>query len=203
MTMSYGRPSAPDKQPASFAFTAENMEKVKAVIAKYPEGRQKSAVLPLLDLAQRQIGWVPVAAMEEVARILELPPIRVYEVATFYSMFNLEPVGEYLIQVCTTTPCMLRDSDAVVEACRRHLRIGWNETTADGKFTLKEVECLGACVNAPMVQINDDFFEDLDAEKTVALLEALAKGEKPPVGPQNGRHASEPISGRKVLQGGA
>jgi len=203
MSMSRGRPSAPDKQPASFTFTPENMEKAKAIIAKYPAGRQKSAVMPLLDLAQRQAGWVPVAAMDEVARILDMPPIRVYEVATFYTMFNLEPVGEYLIQVCTTTPCMLRDSDAVVEACRRHLGIGWDETTADGKFTLKEVECLGACVNAPMVQINDDYYEDLDAEKMVALLEALRKGEKPKIGPQNGRHASEPVSGRKVLRSGA
>jgi len=203
MSMSRGRPSAPDKQPASFTFTPENMEKAKAIIAKYPAGRQKSAVMPLLDLAQRQAGWVPVAAMDEVARILDMPPIRVYEVATFYTMFNLEPVGEYLIQVCTTTPCMLRDSDAVVEACRRHLGIGWDETTADGKFTLKEVECLGACVNAPMVQINDDYYEDLDVEKMVALLEALRKGEKPKIGPQNGRHASEPVSGRKVLRSGA
>jgi len=203
MSMARGRPSVPDKQPASFAFSAENMGKANAIIAKYPEGRQKSAVMPLLYLAQDQIGWVPVAAMDEVARILKMPPIRVYEVATFYTMFNLEPVGEYLIQVCTTTPCMLRDSDAVVEACQRHLGIGWDETTPDGKFTLKEVECLGACVNAPMVQINDDYYEDLDAEKMVALLEALKKGETPPIGPQNGRHSSEPISGPKVLRGEA
>jgi len=203
MSMARGRPTAPESQPASFAFTPANADKAKAIVAKYPQGRQQSAVMPLLDLAQRQAGWVPVAAMDEVARILDMPAIRVYEVATFYTMFNLEPVGDYLIQVCTTTPCMLRDSDGVVEACRRHLGIGWDETTPDGKFTLKEVECLGACVNAPMVQINDDYYEDLDADKIVALLEALAKGETPPIGPQNGRHASEPVSGAKTLQDGA
>ena len=203
MSMARGRPTAPDSQPDSFAFTSENLKKAKVIVAKYPEGRQQSAVMPLLYLVQDQAGWVPVAAMDHVAEILDMAAIHVYEVATFYTMFNLEPVGTYLIQVCTTTPCMLRDSDAVVEACRRQLEIDWDETTADGKFTLKEVECLGACVNAPMVQINNDFYEDLDAEKVVALLEALRKGEKPPIGPQSGRHSSEPISGAKSLQGGA
>ncbi|MEM7123355.1 MAG: NADH-quinone oxidoreductase subunit NuoE [Pseudomonadota bacterium] len=201
MSMARGRPVALDKQPESFAFSAENVEKVNAIVAKYPEGRQRSAVLPLLDLAQRQTGWVPVAAMDHIAEVLDIPPIHVYEVATFYTMFNLEPVGEYLVQVCTTTPCMLRGSDDVVGACRKYLGIDWDETTADGKFTLKEVECLGACVNAPMVQVNDDYYEDLDAEKTIALLEALSRGEKPKIGPQNGRHSSEPVSGAKVLQG--
>ncbi len=203
MSMARGRPVALDKQPESFAFSAENVEKVNVIVAKYPQGRQRSAVLPLLDVAQRQIGWVPVAAMDHIAEVLDIAPIHVYEVATFYTMFNLEPVGEYLVQVCTTTPCMLRGSDDVVEACRNHLGIDWDQTTADGKFTLKEVECLGACVNAPMVQINDDYYEDLDAEKTIALLEALSRGEKPKIGPQNGRHSSEPVSGAKVLQDGA
>jgi NADH-quinone oxidoreductase subunit E len=202
MSMARGRPTAPESQPESFAFNDDNMAKAQAIIAKYPKGRQQSAVMALLYLAQDQAGWVPVAAMDHVAGILDMPSIRVYEVATFYTMFNLEPVGDYLIQVCTTTPCMLRDSDGVVEACRRHLGIGWDETTPDGKFTLREVECLGACVNAPMVQINDDYYEDLDADKIVALLDGLAKGENPPIGPQNGRHASEPLSGAKTLQGG-
>ncbi len=201
MSLARGRPSALDHQPESFAFTAENVEKAQAIIAKYPTGRQQSAVMPLLDLAQRQETWVSIAAMDVIADMLEMPAIRVYEVATFYTMFNLEPVGEYLLQVCTTTPCMLRDSDAIVEACQKHLGIGWDETTPDGKFTLKEVECLGACVNAPMIQINDDFYEDLDAEKVVSLLDALREGKVPPMGPQNGRRSSEPETGTTTLQG--
>jgi NADH dehydrogenase (ubiquinone) flavoprotein 2 len=201
MSLARGRPSALDHQPESFAFTAENVEKAQAIIAKYPTGRQQSAVMPLLDLAQRQETWVSIAAMDVIADMLEMPAIRVYEVATFYTMFNLEPVGEYLLQVCTTTPCMLRDSDAIVEACQKHLSIGWDETTPDGKFTLKEVECLGACVNAPMIQINDDFYEDLDAEKVVSLLDALREGKVPPMGPQNGRRSSEPETGTTTLQG--
>jgi NADH-quinone oxidoreductase E subunit len=201
MSLARGRPSALEHQPESFAFTAENAEKAKAIIAKYPAGRQQSAVMPLLDLAQRQDTWVSIAAMDVIAEMLEMPAIRVYEVATFYTMFNLEPVGEFLVQVCTTTPCMLRDSDSIVAACQKHLGIGWDETTSDGKFTLKEVECLGACVNAPMVQINDDFYEDLDADKMIALLDALRDGKKPPMGPQNGRRSSEPVSGATTLQG--
>src|SRR5262249_9280830 len=142
--------TAPVVQPESFAFTVENLEKAKHHIAKYPRGRQASAVLPLLDLAQRQSGnWLPRAAMDEGARILEMAPIRVYEVATFYSMFNLRPVGKHFFQICTTTPCWLRGSDEVVEACRRKLGIGIGETTGDGQFSLTEVECLGGCVNAP------------------------------------------------------
>jgi NADH dehydrogenase (ubiquinone) flavoprotein 2 len=200
MSLARGRPSALDHQPESFAFTAENIAKAQAIIAKYPDGRQQSAVMPLLDLAQRQETWVSVAAMDVIADMLEMPAIRVYEVATFYTMFNLEPVGEFLIQVCTTTPCMLRDSDAIVEACHKHLGIGWDETTSDGKFTLKEVECLGACVNAPMIQVNDDFYEDLDGEKVISLLDALRDGKAPPIGPQNGRRSSEPESGVTTLQ---
>ena len=203
MSLARGRPSALDHQPESFAFSAENAEKAQAIIAKYPKGRQQSAVMPLLDLAQRQETWVSIAAMDLISDMLDMPAIRVYEVATFYTMYNLEPVGEFLIQVCTTTPCMLRDSDSIVEACRSHLGIDFEETTEDGKFTIKEVECLGACVNAPMVQINDDFYEDLDAEKMVNILDALKCGEKPAIGPQNGRHTSEPASGAKTLQGGA
>lgn len=203
MSLARGRPSAADRQPASFAFSEENRQAVRAIVSRYPQGRQQSAVLPLLDLAQRQEGWVSVAAMDMIAGLLEMPAIRVYEVATFYTMFNLEPVGTFLVQVCTTTPCMLRGSDDIVAACRRRLGIGFDETTADGKFTLKEVECLGACVNAPVVQINDDYYEDLDAEKTVAILDAFSRSERPGRGPQGGRHSSEPASGAGTLRGGA
>ena len=203
MSLARGRPSAPEHQPATFAFTEENLAEAKATIAKYPAGRQQSAVMPLLYIVQRQMGWVPVAAMDVIAEMLEMPAIGVYEVATFYTMYNLEPVGEYLVQVCTTTPCMLRDSDGIADACMKHLGIGWEETTADGKFTLKEVECLGACANAPMVQINDDFYEDLTPQSMVSLLDALRRGDKVKPGPQNGRHSSEPEGGPTTLKGGA
>ena len=157
------------QQPEVFSFTPENLAKAKTFMAKYPPGKQASAVLPLLDLAQRQAGgWLPRAAMDHVAETLEMAPIRVYEVATFYTMFNLRPVGRYLLQACTTTPCWLRGSDAVIEACERKLGIGVGGTTPDGLFTLVEVECLGACVNAPILQVNDDFYEDLDGPATGA-----------------------------------
>ena len=183
-------------QPPSFAFTAENLAAARAHIAKYPRGRQASAVLPLLDLAQRQAGgWLPRAAMDHVALILEMAPIRVYEVASFYTMFNLLPVGRWLLQACTTTPCWLRGSEAVVAACAKKLGIGVGETTADGRFTLVEVECLGACVNAPVLQINDDFYEDLDGPATERLLEALGRDTPPPPGSAIGRRGSEPAGG--------
>lgn len=161
------------KQPESFAFSEENEKKISEIIANYPPGRQQSAVIPLLDLAQRQHdNWLPRAAMDEVARILDMPPIRVYEVATFYTMFNLEPVGEHFVQVCTTTPCMLCGSDEIVKTCKKKTGIkNFGETSKDGKFTLVEVECLGACVNAPMVQINDDYYEDLTPELMEELLD--------------------------------
>jgi NADH-quinone oxidoreductase E subunit len=181
-------------QPESFAFNPENLERAKRVIAKYPAGKQQSAVIPLLELAQRQHGnWLPIAAMEHVAKMLDMAPIRVREVATFYTMFNLAPVGRYHVQVCTTTPCWLRGSDAVVEACRKKLGVDMGETTADGKFTLVEVECLAACVNAPMMQVNEDFYEDLDAQSTTRILDALARGEKPKPGPQVKRQTSAPV----------
>ncbi len=191
-------------EPATFAFTPENLERAKRYMAKYPPGRQSSAVLALLDLAQRQHGgWLPRAAMDHVAGLLEMAPIRVYEVATFYTMFNLTPVGEYHLQVCRTTPCWLRGADDLTETCKRKLGIGLKGRTADGKFSLIEVECLGACVNAPVVQINDDFYEDLDPPKLEALLDALARGEKPPIGSQAGRQGSAPAGGPQVLLGGA
>ena len=163
-----------NNQPISFIFDDENLAKAQAIIKKYPEGKQKSAILPLLDLAQRQMhGWLPKVAIEYVAKFLNLPFIRAYEVATFYTMFNLQPVGKYHIQVCTTTPCWLRGSDQIVTACKKKLGIDLNETTNDGKFSLIEVECLGACVNAPVVQINDDYFEDLTEEKVIDLIDKL------------------------------
>jgi NADH-quinone oxidoreductase E subunit len=191
--------NAPDAaQPESFAFTAENLAKARAIIAKYPPGRQASAVLGLLDLAQRQYdNWLPRAAMDVVADMLEIARIRVYEVATFYTMFNLKPVGRHLLQICTTTPCWLRGSAEVVAACERKLGIGMRETTPDGLFTMTEVECLGGCVNAPIIQVNDDFYEDLDARSTEALLDALSRGEKPPAGSVKGRQGSAP-EGRKT-----
>jgi NADH-quinone oxidoreductase E subunit len=183
-----------------FAFTAETLEKARMHIAKYPAGRQASAVLPLLDLAQRQNGgWLSRAAMDHVAGMLEMPPIRVYEVATFYVMFQLRPVGKYLLQACVTTPCWLRGSDDVVHACEHKLGIEMGGSTPDGLFTLIEMECLGACVNAPILAVNDDFYEDLDGPKTEALLDALRAGTPPPVGSVIGRQGSMPEGGKTTL----
>jgi NADH-quinone oxidoreductase subunit E len=179
-----------------FAFEAEVEEKAKAFIARYPEDRRQSAVMPLLDLAQRQNGgWLNQAAMDYVADYLSMAPIRVYEVATFYSMYRLKPVGEVFVRVCTTTPCWLRGSDDVVAACQKVLGIGLGETTEDGKFSLGEVECLGACVNAPLIQVGDDYYEDLDGERTEALLEAFKRGDTPTPGPQIQRQTSAPAAG--------
>ncbi len=193
-------------EPASFAFDAESEAKITKVMAKYPAGKQASAVLPLLDFAQRQMGrvtgsaWVPKVAMDEIARRLEMAPIRVYEVATFYFMFNMAPVGKYHLQLCTTTPCWLRGSDDVVAACRKATGIkGWKETSEDGLFTMTEVECVGACVNAPILQVNDDFFEDMDAESTEKLLAALRRGEYPTPGSVTGRQTSAPEGGATTL----
>ncbi|HXZ02685.1 MAG TPA: NADH-quinone oxidoreductase subunit NuoE [Stellaceae bacterium] len=195
-----GESDAPVEQPPSFAFTPENLAKAKAHIAKYPPGRQASAVLPLLDLAQRQHdNWLPRAAMDVVADMLGMARIRVYEVATFYSMLNLKPVGRHFFQICTTTPCWLSGSDKVVRACEKKLGIAIGETTPDGEFTLAEVECLGACVNAPIVQVNDDFYEDLDAAATERLIDALKRGEAPPPGSARGRQTSAPEGGPQTL----
>jgi NADH-quinone oxidoreductase E subunit len=187
-------------EPASFAFTPENRVEAEKLIARYPAGRQQSAVMGLLWLAQRQCGgWLPRAAMEHVAQILGMAPIRVYEVATFYTMYNLKPVGKHHIQLCRTTPCWLRGSDALRETCEKKLGIGLKEVTPDGKFSLIEVECLGACVNAPMIQINDDFYEDLDPKRLEALIDALARGETPKIGSQTGRQGSAPEGGPTTL----
>ena len=192
------------EQPETFAFSAENLEKAKAVIAKYPEGRQASAVMPLLDLAQRQhSNWLPRAAMDYVAELLGVAPIRVYEVATFYTMYNLAPVGDNHVQVCTNLPCWLRGSDKIVGACKRNLGVDMGGTSDDGKFTLAEMECLGACANAPMMQINDDYYEDLDEASTEKVLNTLRDGGKPATGPQNGRKCSEPVGVGPKGNGGA
>jgi NADH-quinone oxidoreductase subunit E len=180
----------------TFAWTAENVQKAKAIVARYPAGRQKSAIIPLLDIAQRQVGaetdtqgWLPIPVIEFVAAELGMPYIRAYEVATFYTMFNLAPVGRHHVQVCGTTPCMLRGSDDVLAACyAKGLKKG--HTTEDGLFTLTEVECLGACANAPMVQINDDNYEDLNFESMTAILDDLAAGRQPKIGPQVDRKTS-------------
>ncbi|KAH7091049.1 thioredoxin-like [2Fe-2S] ferredoxin-domain-containing protein [Paraphoma chrysanthemicola] len=156
-----------------FKFTAQNEELIQEILSRYPSQYKKAAVMPLLDLGQRQHGFTSISVMNEVARLLEMPPMRVYEVATFYTMYNRNPTGKFHVQVCTTTPCMLRDSDAVMKACEETLGIHHGQTTKDGLFTMTEVECLGACANAPMVQINDDYYEDLTYDTTVSLLKAL------------------------------
>jgi NADH-quinone oxidoreductase subunit E len=162
----------------NFSFDEKNLELAVGIIKKYPPAGNRSAILPLLDLAQRQSGgWLPVPAIEYVAKMLDMPYMRAYEVATFYSMFNLKPVGKYHIQVCTTTPCWLRGSDEIMKACEKELNIQNGEVTSNQKFSLVEIECLGACVNAPVVQINDDYFEDLTSENIVAIINRLANGE--------------------------
>ncbi|MBT4891182.1 MAG: NADH-quinone oxidoreductase subunit NuoE [Rhodospirillales bacterium] len=190
------------EQPASFAFNAENVARIKDVIAKYPEGKQASACMPLLDLAQRQHdGWLPHAAMVHVAELLGMPEIRVYEVATFYTMYNLKPIGKIHVQVCTSLPCWLRGSDEIVSKCKSVTGTDFGKTSDDGVFTMTETECLGACVNAPMVQIGDDFYEDLTPEAVERILMALKNGEQVEPGPQNSRHSSEPEGGLTSLTG--
>ncbi len=199
--------AAPDRtEPSSFAFDETSNAAITVALAKYPAGKQASAVLPLLDLAQRQMfrntgsAWIPVVAMDEIARRLDMPAIRVYEIATFYLMFNTKPIGRYHLQVCGTTPCWLRGSDEVAKACRDFTGMkGYGETSADGLFSMSEVECLGGCVNAPILQVDDDYYEDMNAERTTALLQALARGEKPPRGSTIGRRGSAPEGGPNTL----
>lgn len=197
-------------QPAKFEF--RDTAKVQEIISRYPAGKQQSTIMPLLDLAQRQVGedgakaspvyggWIPRAAMDKIADIAGVPPIKVYEVATFYSMYNLAPVGKYLVQACTTTPCWLCGSADIVKTCEKELGIHMGETTSDGLFTLVEVECLGACVNAPMVQINDDYYEDLNPDNMKQLIGDLRAGKKPTVGSQTGRKGSMALSGATTLK---
>jgi len=189
-----------EMQPKDFAFTPDNLAWAKREITKYPEGRQASAVIPLMWRAQEQAdGWLPEPAIRHVADMLGMPYIRALEVATFYTMFNLEPVGRYLVQLCGTTPCMLRGAEEIKKVCRR--RIGEPEqVSADGKFSWREVECLGACVNAPMVQINYDYYEDLTPENFEKLLDGLAAGKNPKPGPQIDRQLSAPVGGPTTLK---
>ncbi|MBT7642820.1 MAG: NADH-quinone oxidoreductase subunit NuoE [Rhodobiaceae bacterium] len=188
------------EQPDSFAFTEENVSWATGQIAKFPEGRQASAIIPLLWQAQKQAGWLPEPAIRYVADMLDMPHIRAMEVATFYTMFNLSPVGEHFVQLCGTTPCWLRGADDLKSVCRKVIG-EQGDITEDGKLSWLEVECLGACVNAPMVQINDDFYEDLTAENFEQLLDDLRHGKEVATGPQNSRHGSEPEGGLTVLKG--
>lgn len=185
---------------SGFEFSQAFRLQADKIVAKYPEGRQASAILPLLDIVQRQHGgWVTTDMVTAIAEYLEMAPIRVYEVATFYTMINLEPVGDMVVEVCTTTPCWLRGCEGIVQACEATLGIRFGETTKDGRFTLREVECLGACVNAPIVRINDDYYEDLDPDRTRTILDSISRGTTPPSGSQTGRKTSAPVSGPTTL----
>ncbi|WP_428536592.1 complex I 24 kDa subunit family protein [Rhodopila sp.] len=193
-------------QPSSFAFDDASEAEISRIVSRYPAGRQASAVIPVLYVAQNQMrrqtgsAWVPIKAMDAVGARLGMPPIRVYEVATFYLMFNTSPIGTYHLQVCTTTPCWLLGSDDITEACRKATGIkGWGETSEDGVFTMTEVECLGACVNAPILQVDDDFYEDMDAERVDQLLAALRRGDRPKPGSMTGRQTSAPEGGPTTL----
>uniref|UniRef100_A0AAZ3R181 NADH dehydrogenase [ubiquinone] flavoprotein 2, mitochondrial n=1 Tax=Oncorhynchus tshawytscha TaxID=74940 RepID=A0AAZ3R181_ONCTS len=218
----------PDNNPDTpFEFTVDNLKRIDAIISMYPEGHKQAATIPVLDLAQRQHGWlpisamnkvnqsinipisamnkvnqsinIPISAMNKVAEVLEVPPMRIYEVATFYTMFLRQPVGKYHIQICTTTPCMLCDSDSILEALQNKLGIKVGGMTADKMFSLIEVECLGACVNAPMVQINDNYYEDLSPKDIDQIIDELKAGQVPPPGPRNGRFSCEPAGGLTSL----
>ena len=179
-----------------FEFTKKNLEEVDKIFAKYPYDQKASAVMPLLDLAMRQIGgWITVSAMRYISKLINIPYIRVYEVASFYSMFNLEPIGKNFIQICTTTSCWLKGSDDILNLCKKYLSIENNQTTKDGLFTLKEVECLGACVNAPMIQINDNYYEELNKDSLLNILNKLKEGKEVNIGPQTKkRKGAEPIN---------
>ena len=188
------------EQPDYFKFTDENLKAAEKAILNYPKGKQKSAVMALLYIAQRQNNnWIPLAAMKYIAKILEMPYIKVYEVATFYSMYNLAPVGKYFFQVCTTTPCMIKDAYKLVDVCKNKISENESEISSDGSCSWMEVECLGACVNAPMVQINEDYYEDLDASKLEKIIDQIYKNEKPVPGSYRGRISSEPENIRKTL----
>ncbi|XP_018564043.1 probable NADH dehydrogenase [ubiquinone] flavoprotein 2, mitochondrial [Anoplophora glabripennis] len=195
------RDTPEDNPDVPFEFTSENLKRIIAILAIYPEGHKRAAMIPLLDLAQRQHGWLPISAMHKVAEIINVPRMRVYEVATFYTMFMRKPTGKYHVQVCTTTPCWLRGSDEILEAVKKNLCLEVGETSDDGLWTISEVECLGACVNAPMIQINDDYYEDLTIDDTNEILSDLKAGKKPAPGPRSGRFAAEPIGEPTSLKG--
>ena len=187
-------------QPDSFKFNSKNLSTAEKIISNYPKGKQQSAVMALLYIAQRQNNnWIPLSAMKYIAKILDMPYIKVYEVATFYTMYNLSPVGEYFFQVCTTTPCMLRGAYKLVDVCKKKISKNESKISKDGKSSWMEVECLGACVNAPMIQINDDYFEDLDPQKLEKIIDQINNNQKPVPGSYRGRLSAEPENIRKTL----
>jgi len=188
------------EQPKNFEFSSASLEAAKIIISKYPKDRQQSAVMALLYIVQKQnSNWIPLVAMKYVAKFLEMPYIKVYEVATFYTMYNLAPVGKHFIQICTTTPCMIRGAYKLVEACKEKISKKENELSEDKNCSWVEVECLGACVNAPMMQINDDYYEDLNKENTLKILDKILRGETPKPGSYRGRVNNEPENNRKTL----
>ena len=196
--MSLRKPSK--DQPKTFEFNSKSLEAAKTILAKYPDDKLQSAVMPLLYIAQKQNNnWIPLAAMKYIAKFLDMPYIKVYEVATFYTMYNLAPVGKYFVQVCTTTPCMIRGAYKLVDACKEKISKKENQLSDNNSCSWMEVECLGACVNAPMMQINDDYYEDLDKEKTLKILDQILNGEKPKPGSYRGRVNNEPENNRKTL----
>ena len=196
--MSLRRPAK--NQPEIFEFSSSSLEEANKIVSKYPKGKQQSAVMALLYIAQKQNdNWIPLVAMKYIAKFLDMPYIKVYEVATFYTMYNLSPVGKYFVQVCTTTPCMIRGANKLVEACKEKISDKENELSNDKICSWMEVECLGACVNAPMMQINDDYYEDLDKEKTEEIFDKILKGEDPKPGSYRGRLNTEPENNRKTL----
>ena len=196
--MSLRRPSK--KQPENFEFNSASLEAAKTIVAKYPKDKQQSAVMALLYIAQKQnSNWIPLAAMKCIGKYLDMPYIKVYEVATFYTMYNLAPVGKHLIQVCTTTPCMIRGAYKLVEACKEKISENENKLSKDQRCSWMDVECLGACVNAPMMQINDNYYEDLDKEKTLKILDKILDDETPEPGSYRGRINNEPENNRKTL----
>jgi NADH-quinone oxidoreductase subunit E len=196
--MSLRRPSK--EQPENFEFNSVSLEAAKAIVLKYPKDKQESAVMALLYIAQKQNkNWIPLAAMKYIGKFLDMPYIKVYEVATFYTMYNLAPVGKHFIQVCTTTPCMIRGAYKLVEACKEKISENENELSKDQSCSWMEVECLGACVNAPMMQINDDYYEDLDKEITLEIFDKILNGEIPKPGSYRGRKNNEPENNRKTL----
>ncbi len=196
--MSLRRPAK--NQPENFEFNSSSLDAANKIVSKYPEGKQHSAVMALLYIAQRQnANWIPLAAMKYIGKYLEMPYIKVYEIATFYSMYNLAPVGKYYFQVCTTTPCMIRGAYNLVDTFKKKISENPNEVTKDNKISWTEVECLGACVNAPMIQINDEYYEDLDSKKLEKIIDTIYENKEPKPGSYRGRRNSEPENGRKTL----
>ena len=188
------------EQPENFEFTSDSLAEAKKIIDKYPKGKQQSAVMSLLYIAQKQHdNWIPLSAMKYIGKLLEMPYVKVYEVATFYTMYNLSPVGKHFVQVCTTTPCMIRGANKIVEACKEKISENENEFVKEKNCSWMEVECLGACINAPMMQINENYYEDLDKEKALKILDEVISGKTPKHGSFRGRLNSEPENNRKTL----